>query len=98
KTHDHSTMAIATGSTVVSTSFDVPSGMETGATTLYVIANGIASAGTAVTVNQGSGQTQTTTSLTSNPNPSNTNQAVTLTATVTPVNSPAPTGTVNFTT
>ena len=32
KTHDHSTMAIATGSTVVSTSFDVPSGMETGAT------------------------------------------------------------------
>ena len=98
KTHDHSTMAIATGSTVVSTSFDVPSGMETGATTLYVIANGIASAGTAVTVNQGSGQTQTTTNLTSNPNPSSPNQTVTLTATVTPVNSPAPTGTVNFTT
>lgn len=97
KTHDHSTMAIATGSTVVSTSFDVPSGMETGASTLYVIANGIASAGTAVTVNQGSGTTPTTTGLVSSPNPSSAGQTVTLTATVTPVNSPAPTGTVNFT-
>jgi len=97
KTHDHSTMAIATGSTIVSTNFDVPSGMELGAATLTVIANGIPSAGVVVTVDQGSGQTQTTTTLTSSPNPSNTNQTVTLTATVTPVNSPAPTGTVAFT-
>ncbi len=97
KTHDHSTMAIATGNTTVSTSFDVPAGAETGASTLFVIANGIPSAGAAVTVSQGSGQTPTSTALVSNPNPSNTGQSVTITATVTPVNSPAPTGTVNFT-
>jgi hypothetical protein len=97
KTHDHSTMAIATGNSVVSTSYDVPNGMETGASTLYVIANGIASAGVAVTVDQGSGTTSTTTNLASNPNPSTAGQNVTLTATVSPVNSPAPTGTMNFT-
>jgi Bacterial Ig-like domain (group 3) len=97
KTHDHSTMGIATGSTIVSTSFDVPSSIETGASTLVVIANGIPSAGIAVTVGSGGGKTQTTTALTSNPNPSNTGQTVTLTANVTPVNSPAPTGTVAFT-
>ena len=97
KTHDHSTMGIATGSTIVSTNFDVPSTIETGASTLVVIANGIPSAGIAVTVGSGGGKTQTTTALTSNPNPSNTGQTVTLTATVTPVNSPAPTGTVAFT-
>jgi hypothetical protein len=97
KTHDHSTMAIATGKTSVSTSFDVPAGMETGASTLFVIANGIPSAGAAVTVSQGSGQTPTSASLVSNPNPSNTGQSVTLTATVAPVNSPAPAATVNFT-
>ena len=50
RTHDHSTMGVATGSTVVSTNFDVPAGAETGASTLYVVANGIASAGVAVTV------------------------------------------------
>ncbi len=50
KTHNHSTMGLATGSTIVSTSFDVPSGIETGVSTLYVIANGIPSAGTSVTI------------------------------------------------
>lgn len=54
KTHGHSTMGVATGSTVVSTNFDVPSGIETGASTLYVIANGIPSAGVAVTVSSSS--------------------------------------------
>ena len=44
KTHGHSTMAVATGSTPVSTNFDVPAGMETGPCSLYVIANGIPSA------------------------------------------------------
>jgi len=51
RTHNHSTMAVATGSTPVSTMFDVPSGAEAGASTLVVIANGIASAGVSVTLN-----------------------------------------------
>ena len=41
KTHGHSTMAVATGSKIVSTNFDVPATMETGASTLEVVANGI---------------------------------------------------------
>jgi len=51
RTHDHSTMGVATGTATVSTHFDVPSGMETGASTLEVIANGIPSAPASVTVN-----------------------------------------------
>lgn len=51
RTHDHSTMAVATGSAVVSTNFDVPAGMETGASSLEVVANGIPSASVSVTVN-----------------------------------------------
>ena len=51
RTHDHSTMAVATGSAVVSTNFDVPAGMEAGASSLEVVANGIASASVSITVN-----------------------------------------------
>ncbi len=51
RTHDHSTMGVATGNTLVSTNFDVPSGMETGASSLVVVANGIPSAPVSVTVN-----------------------------------------------
>lgn len=51
RTHSHSTMGVATGSKIVSTLFDVPAGIELGASTLYVVANGIPSAGTAVTIN-----------------------------------------------
>ena len=51
RTHDHSTMGVATGSKTVSTNFDVPSGMETGASTLVVIANGIPSSSVSVMVN-----------------------------------------------
>jgi len=51
RTHDHSTMGVATGSTSVSTNFDVPSTMETGASSLVVIANGIPSKSVSVTVN-----------------------------------------------
>ena len=51
KTHGHSTMGVATGSAIVSTSFDVPTGLETGASKLVVVANGISSASVAVTVN-----------------------------------------------
>ncbi len=51
KTHDHSTMAVATGAAIVSTNFDVPAGMETGASSLEVVANGIPSAAVSITVN-----------------------------------------------
>jgi hypothetical protein len=50
RTHDHSRMGVATGATPVSTRFDVPAGTEIGASTLVVIANGIASAPAAVAV------------------------------------------------
>ena len=51
RTHDHSSMGVATGSTPVSTTFDVASGTETGAGTLVVVANGIPSTPVNVTVN-----------------------------------------------
>jgi hypothetical protein len=54
KTHGHSTMGVATGSTIVSTNFDVPAGIETGASSLFVIANGIPSAAASVNVGSGS--------------------------------------------
>ena len=50
RTHDHSTMAIATGNTPVSTMFDVPAGAETGTSKIQVIANGIPSRPKQVTV------------------------------------------------
>ncbi len=50
RTHDHSTMGVATGTKVVSTNFDVPRGSDTGASTLVVVANGIASKPVNVTV------------------------------------------------
>lgn len=51
KTHNHSTMGVATGSKIVSTNFDVPAGAETGASTLEVVANGIPSVPVSITVN-----------------------------------------------
>ena len=51
RTHDHSTMGVATGSAIVSSHFDVPAAADAGASTLVVIANGIASAPVQVTVN-----------------------------------------------
>jgi hypothetical protein len=51
RTHNHSTMGVATGSAIVSTNFDVPSTMETGLSTLEVVANGIPSLAVTVTVN-----------------------------------------------
>ena len=51
RTHDHSTMAVATGKATVSTNFDVPAGMETGTSTLEVVANGIPSRAVTITVN-----------------------------------------------
>jgi Kelch motif protein len=49
-THDHSSMGVATGPAVVLTNFDVPTAMETGASSLVVVANGIPSASVSVTV------------------------------------------------
>lgn len=49
RTHDHGTMAVAYSGTT-STQYDVPSAMETGASDLVVVANGIPSQPVAVTV------------------------------------------------
>jgi len=51
RTHDHSSMGVATGTTIVSTNFDVPASAETGVSSLEVVANGIPSAAVTVTVN-----------------------------------------------
>src|SRR5580704_7411853 len=51
RTHNPSTMGVATGSKIVSTNFDVPKTMETGASSLVVVTNGIPSAPVSVTVN-----------------------------------------------
>ncbi len=50
RTHNHSSMAVASSATV-STQFDVPAGIETGASTLVVVANGIPSTPIRVTIN-----------------------------------------------
>jgi hypothetical protein len=50
RTHDHSSMGVATGSAIVSTNFDVPAGMDTGASSLVVVANGIPSKAVSITV------------------------------------------------
>jgi hypothetical protein len=50
RTHDHSTMGVATGSKRVWTYFDVPKKIEKGASTLEVVANGIASKAVTITV------------------------------------------------
>lgn len=51
RTHGHSTMGVATGMSVVSTSFDVPANAEAGESSLVVVANGIASNPVTVLVN-----------------------------------------------
>ena len=51
RTHGHSTMGVQTGKKTVSTNFDVPSGAETGASKLEVVANGIPSQPASITVN-----------------------------------------------
>jgi uncharacterized repeat protein (TIGR01451 family) len=50
RTHNHSTMGVATGATPVSTQFDVPQAIESGPSILEVVANGIASIPKAVLV------------------------------------------------
>lgn len=50
RTHNHSTMAIATGNAIVSTTFDVPATAEAGPSTVEVVANGVASRPKSITV------------------------------------------------
>jgi hypothetical protein len=50
RTHDHSTMGVATGSADVSTLFEAPSSVPVGPSHLVVVANGIASLPVAVTI------------------------------------------------
>ncbi len=50
RTHNHSSMGVATGTETVSTNFDVPSSIEAGVSTLVVIANGVPSAPVTITV------------------------------------------------
>lgn len=50
KTHNHSTMAVATKTAIVSTVVDLPSNLELGASKLEVVANGIASAPWNITI------------------------------------------------
>lgn len=51
RTHDHTSMGVATGNLIVTSNFDVHTGIETGLSTLVVVANGIASGPVNVTVN-----------------------------------------------
>ena len=51
RTHDHSTMAVATRAVPTYTRFDIPAAMETGPSTLVVVANGIPSSPVNITVN-----------------------------------------------
>jgi hypothetical protein len=62
RTHNHSTMGVATGTATVSTEFDIPSTIQAGASELVVVANGIPSKSVAVTI---SGSTLTCTPTTS---------------------------------
>jgi hypothetical protein len=50
RTHNHSTMGVATGTTKVTTEFDIPATIGTGASTLEVVANGIPSNPVSVTI------------------------------------------------
>lgn len=92
RTHDHSTMGVATGTAIVSTNFDVPTNIELGASSLVVVANGIPSAAVSVTVGT---LKSSASALVSSLNPSPGGQAVTFTATVTGSGG-TPTGTVTF--
>jgi hypothetical protein len=51
RTHDFSSMGVATGSAIVSTEFDVPTTIKKGASQLEVVTNGIPSTPVSVTIN-----------------------------------------------
>lgn len=58
RTYNFSTTGVATGSAIVSTSFDVPTNIETGDSTLEVVANGIPSMPMHISVVAGGALTQ----------------------------------------
>jgi hypothetical protein len=53
RTHDHTSMGVATGTAVITTNVDIPSDLDLGDASLFVVANGIASQPFAVTVSTG---------------------------------------------
>lgn len=65
RTHNFSTMAVATGSATVSAEFDIPPNVETGPSDLVVVTDGIPSPPVSVTVDYGPGQQNVTVSPTS---------------------------------
>lgn len=95
RTYNHSTMSVAPGQ-AGSTTFSVPASIETGPSTLVVIANGISSAPVAVNVSSVVTPISTKTTLVAAPNPSVAGQSVNFTASVTPATPGAPTGSVTF--
>jgi hypothetical protein len=66
KTHDHTSMGVATGSLPVSTSFDVPAGIELGTSDIEVVANGIPSTKTTINVGFAQGVALTVASTNAN--------------------------------
>ena len=93
RTHNHSTMGVATGSATVSTYFDVPTNIENGPSMIQVVANGIPSAPVAVTAS--GTNSATTTQVSCSPNPSGSGQLVTCTSTTTST-AGVPSGSVTF--
>lgn len=87
RTHDHSTMGVATGSAIVSTNVDVPADLELGPSQLFVVANGIPSAALSINVGLGSSLAFTGGSATS----ADFNDAVTVQAQLTSGGSPVST-------
>lgn len=59
RTHDHSTMGVATGSAIVSTNFDAPVTLALGSGSLVVVADGIPSAPYSINVGLGTSLTYT---------------------------------------
>lgn len=92
RTHDHSTMGVATGSAIVSTNFDVPATIELGSSTLEVVANGIPS--TPFNINVGLASTLAFTGASATT--SNYNDAATVQAVLTTGGSPLTGKTVTF--
>ena len=90
RTHGHSSMGVATGSSTVSTSLDVPAGIEPGASTLAVVANGIASSAVSITISASTPTATNTPTTTPTFTPTNT---PTRTSTNTPTNTATPTKT-----
>jgi hypothetical protein len=102
RTHGHSTMAVATGSTPVSTQFDVPADLEPGPSTLVVVANGIASQPVAVNMSSPTATPTATATATASATPTATSSGggtatPTSTATATATGTPPATATATAT-